>query len=72
MKPEMMSKEPERKTNRHAHSDQYTGPFSKRKIKEVFSVMDPKQGYSGLFVQKKAKKEGLTQQTMHSCVCTIL
>ena len=54
----MMSKEPKRKTNRHAHStrDQNTGPFSKRKIKEVFSAIDPKQGYLGPVVQKKAKR----------------
>ena len=45
----MMSKEPERKTIRHVHNtrDQNTGPFSKRKIKDVFSVIDPKQGYLG-------------------------
>ena len=45
----MMSKELEQKTNRHAHStrDQNTGPFSERKIKEVFSAIDPKQGCLG-------------------------
>ena len=54
----MMSKEPKQKTNRHMHStrDQNTGPFSKRKIKEVFSAIGLNRVVSGPFVQKKAKK----------------
>ena len=52
----MMLKEPKRKTNQHAHSthDQNTGPFSKRKIKWVFSAIDHKQGYLGPVCPKES------------------
>ena len=69
-----MFKEPERKTNRHAHStrDQNTGPFFKRKMKEVFPAIDSKQGYLGPFVQKKDKR-GLntTDHVQYNCVSTM-
>ena len=54
----MMSKEPERKTNRHAHGtrDQNVGLFSKRKIKEVFQQSTLNRFIWDLFVQKKDKR----------------
>ena len=67
----MMSKEPKQKqmdTPVDSTCDQNTGLFSKRKIKETFSAIGPKQGYLGTVCQKKDKKEVLIQQTMCSIV----
>ena len=39
--------------NLNSTRDQNTGPFSNRKIKEVFSAIDPKQGYLGSVCPKE-------------------
>ena len=61
----MMSKEQEQEINRHKHNTRnqtkqgmYTGPFFKRKRKEVFSAIDIKQGHLGP-VSPKERKEVL-------------
>ena len=45
--------------------DQNTGPFSKKKIKEVFSAIDPKQGYLGsVFLQESVLGQKLYSQRL--------